>query len=328
MSDPDNLAPAILFVDDEATAVKYFQRAIGGLAPVVTAKSVEEGKRMLEIHGDTLLVLVSDQRMPGAYGNELLEFAKNRYPDIIRILTTAYSEIEHTVAAVNEGQIYRYLQKPWEISALRMELKQALDVASLRKEHAQLLREKLMIRQQQLIANRIGMLYPLCANASNSSPLETYLSAAQMAGVKAPEPDWLIMDFADLVSAEAFRSRKLETMIASELEKIRTRYPDSTKQNMLAALVDLMDGAATLVEDDVVAFHDGRILTEFLESPSDAEISQRHACWLAYLLWLNALEYALGVTRSETCVQCQLTETNAGKFSPVRLATWIEQFSW
>ena len=53
---------------------------------------------------------------------ELLRYARERYPHIVRILTTAYSEIEHTVAAVNEGQIHRYIKKPWDITSLRMEL--------------------------------------------------------------------------------------------------------------------------------------------------------------------------------------------------------------
>lgn len=109
-------APQILFVDDEATAVKYFQRA----APVVTGSSVEEGKRLLDEHASTLLVLVSDQRMPGGYGNELLLYARTKYPHIVRILTTAYSELEQTVKAVNQGQIIvifknlgRYPRSAW-----------------------------------------------------------------------------------------------------------------------------------------------------------------------------------------------------------------------
>ena len=148
MSDPiatQAPPPAILFVDDEATAVKYFQRAIGQLAPVVTGASVEEGKALLDAHADSLAVLISDQRMPGEFGNELLRYARERYPHIVRILTTAYSELEQTVEAVNQGQIHRYIRKPWDITALRMELKQALELAGLRKERDQLVREKLVV---------------------------------------------------------------------------------------------------------------------------------------------------------------------------------------
>ena len=124
---------------------------------------------MLDAHADTICVLVSDQRMPGAYGNELLFYARERYPHIVRILSTAYSEIEHTVEAVNQGQIHRYIQKPWEITALRMALKQALELAKLRWEHAQLLREKLLIRQKQTVSNRIGSVYTLCASLAGPS---------------------------------------------------------------------------------------------------------------------------------------------------------------
>lgn len=104
MTNPGGNEPKILYVDDETLALTYFGRAIGSLAPVVTATSVEEGKRMLDQHAATLGVLVSDQRMPGELGNELLRYARERYPHLVRILTTAYSEIEDTVEAVSKGR--------------------------------------------------------------------------------------------------------------------------------------------------------------------------------------------------------------------------------
>jgi DNA-binding NtrC family response regulator len=58
---------------------------------VATAGSVQEGKARLDAHAASLAVLVSDQRMPGEQGNELLRYARERYPHIVRILTTAYS---------------------------------------------------------------------------------------------------------------------------------------------------------------------------------------------------------------------------------------------
>ena len=98
----EDVTPVILFVDDEPTAVKYFQRAIASLAPVITAGSVEDGIQLLDKHAASLAVLVSDQRMPGRFGNELLRYARENYPHMVRILTTAYSEIEYTVDAITE----------------------------------------------------------------------------------------------------------------------------------------------------------------------------------------------------------------------------------
>jgi two-component system probable response regulator PhcQ len=328
MSDSDNLSPVILFVDDEATAVKYFQRAIGSLASVATAGSVDDGKRMLDAHVDTLKVLVSDQRMPGAYGNELLEYAKDRYPDIVRILTTAYSELENTVEAVNQGQIHRYIQKPWEITALRMELKQALEMANLRSDHTQLLREKLMVRHRQLIANRIGTLYALCASLSepgNVIPVDAYLSAAMTAGVTAPEADWLTMDHSDLVSAEAFRNGKFGHAVIGALSEIRQRYPHGGEQKALDVLVAWMDDDVKPVDEGSVVLTNERVLAEFLETPPAAVVSPQHVRWLAFLLWLDGSKSSLQVTRSDSGLQCSLAKPEA-PVSALRLANWIEQF--
>lgn len=328
MTNHDITAPLILFVDDEATAVKYFQRAIDSLAPVVTAGTVEEGKRMLDEHAQTLAVLVSDQRMPGGYGNELLHYARIRYPHMVRILTTAYSELEHTVEAVNQGQIHRYIQKPWEISALRMELKQALELAALRKEHAQLLREKLIVLQKQTVSNRIGTLYTLCASLAGSEhflPVENYLSAAAIVGVTPPEPDWLMMDYSDLVSAEAYRSGQFGHAVCNRLAEIRQRYQGWQGEDGLKLLPEVLAGKAQVSGDGTVVFFDERNFAEFLETPSDAPVSPQHVSWLAFLIWLHGQGWSLQMTKPETGMQCRL-ETAAKPVSPARLAAWIDQF--
>ena len=90
----------ILYVDDEAMALKYFERLVSPLAPVITASSVEEGRAMLAAHGAEVAVLVCDQRMPGEYGNELLRHAREYYPGVVRMLTTAYSELGDAIEFV------------------------------------------------------------------------------------------------------------------------------------------------------------------------------------------------------------------------------------
>ena len=82
----------ILYVDDEPMALKYFERLVSPIAPVLTALSVEEGRAILQERGDEIAVLISDQRMPTAYGNELLRYARDHHPAMVRMLTTAYSE--------------------------------------------------------------------------------------------------------------------------------------------------------------------------------------------------------------------------------------------
>jgi two-component system probable response regulator PhcQ len=328
MIDSNTQAPAILYVDDEATALKYFQRALGALAPVITAESVEEGKRLLDQHADTLAVLVSDQRMPGANGNELLFYAWDRYPHIVRILTTAYSELEHTVDAVNQGQIHRYIQKPWDIAALRMELKQALDLARLRKDHTHLLREKLLIRQKQNTANRISLLHAVCAGLSGAEPfvpVETCLAAAVNVGLSAPEPDWLLTDFSELLAAESFRSAGMAAAVRDQLSKLEQRCPGLEPQQVFMLLGEQFGPGFQAAGSDGGRFLQPRTLVEFLEAPTNAALSASHIFWMASLLWLGRRGHALQLSGDASGIDCKLAPAETS-FSAAHMAAWVDQF--
>jgi len=320
--------PAILFVDDEATAVKYFQRAIGALAPVVTGGSVEEGKAMLDAHADSLAVLVSDQRMPGEFGNELLRYARERYPHIVRILTTAYSELEHTVEAVNQGQIHRYIRKPWDITALRMELRQALELAGLRKERDQLLREKLVVLQKQTTASRVGMIHALCASLvgpGRFQPVETYLAGAVLGGASNVEPDWLLMDYSDLISAESRRSGDFGHALTARLAALRAQLAGRGAADAVAVLAEVLGDGVVRREGDVLKWAAPQLLSEFLSLPVGEAVSAGHVDWLACLLWLEEAGGALQFAREGEAILCR-GGARVDSFAANRLAVWIEQF--
>lgn len=321
--------PAILFVDDEATAVKYFQRAIGQLAPVVTGGSVEEGKALLDAHADSLAVLVSDQRMPGEYGNELLRYARERYPHIVRILTTAYSELDQTVEAVNQGQIHRYIKKPWDITALRMELKQALELAGLRKERDQLLREKLSVLQKQTVATRVGMVQALCTSLigpGRFQPVDTYLAGTSLAGARNAEPDWQRLDYADLVGAESQRSGTFGHAVGKRLAELRGRLVGKGAADAVAVLAETLGDGAVRRDGDAVTWLAPAALGEFVGNPVGEVVSAGHADWLAVLLWIEEAGGALRLQREGDAISARAgvrTET----FASDRLAVWIEQLS-
>ncbi|TFW16168.1 response regulator [Massilia arenosa] len=328
MTEATVTAPAILFVDDEATAIKYFERAIGSLAPVATAGSVEEGKRVLDRHADSLLVLVSDQRMPGAYGNELLTYARERYPEVVRILTTAYSELEHTVEAVNQGQIHRYIQKPWEISSLRMELKQALDLARLRQEHAALMRDKLTVRQRQTAGQRIAAWYALCAGLLEDEqpvPVEAYLRGAELAGVQVHEESWLLLDFADLEAAEADRNAGLVRSVREQLAALEQRAPGAAPTAIGELLAQGPCSAALQPTADGCVIVDPRLLAEHLEGSTGRPASAAHAGWIAGLLWLTRRGATLEMYNRENVIGGRLVQAPAAT-DAAQLAAWIEKF--
>src|SRR5205807_330736 len=104
----------ILYVDDEEKSLKYFTRAFEDQFQILTASNATDGLGLLEEHKDEIGLLMTDQRMPGEKGVWLLEKARQLRPRIIRILATAYADMDAAIAAVNTGAIYKYVTKPWD----------------------------------------------------------------------------------------------------------------------------------------------------------------------------------------------------------------------
>ena len=149
----------ILLVDDEEQTLKYFVRAIGDEFQVFTAVTADAAEKLIEERGEDIAVVISDQRMPGKSGITLLDGLRQSRPDIIRILTTAYGELSQAIEAVNRGEIFRYITKPWDFEALRQELKLALYVHQLESERKLLIAEKLHVRDKLRATERAQMLF-------------------------------------------------------------------------------------------------------------------------------------------------------------------------
>lgn len=148
----------MLFVDDEEKARKYFALAMASDFNVRTAGSAAEALDILGQHAGQIAIIVSDQRMPGKSGVELLKTVREYYPHIVRLLTTAYTDLDDAIEAINRGEILRYIQKPWDINTLKAELKQAMNYFQLRNERDSLLEEKLSVRQRMVQIDRITQL--------------------------------------------------------------------------------------------------------------------------------------------------------------------------
>lgn len=138
----------ILFVDDEENARKYFEKGLRHNFNILTAGNVDEAIEVLANNHQNIAVVITDQRMPGGNGIKLLKFLRENYPQIIRLLTTAYSDLSEAIDAVNSGEIFRYIQKPWNYELLQTELKQALDLFELRLDHGKLMQEKIMVKKK------------------------------------------------------------------------------------------------------------------------------------------------------------------------------------
>jgi two-component system, probable response regulator PhcQ len=158
---------AILYVDDEEKSLKNFARAFAEQFRILTAPNAQEGYKLLEAHKDEIGLLMTDQRMPGEKGIWLLEKARQLRPRMIRILATAYSDMDAAIAAVNTGAIYKYITKPWDPPQLENTLKRGLEFFMVQSERDQLLREKMSVLHNMMIADRIVSLGLLAAGLSH-----------------------------------------------------------------------------------------------------------------------------------------------------------------
>src|ERR1051326_2689275 len=158
---------AVLYVDDEEKSLKYFARAFDDQFRILTAVNAQEGLGLLEQHKDEIGLLMTDQRMPGEKGFWLLEKSRQIQPRIIRILATAYADMEAAIAAVNTGAIYKYVTKPWDPPQLENTLKRGLEFFIVQRERDQLLREKMSVLHNMMIADRIVSLGLLAAGLSH-----------------------------------------------------------------------------------------------------------------------------------------------------------------
>jgi len=161
MTDFENGSHAVLFVDDEDKSRKYFALGVQSLFPVLTAASVEEGIAVLQRDGHRIGVLITDQRMPGGNGVEILRYARENHPGIVRLLTTAYSDLEDAVNAVNSGEIIRYIRKPWQFDDLLQDIRQAMSYFTLGLERDKLLAEKLSLRRVDVLVQQVSALVEL-----------------------------------------------------------------------------------------------------------------------------------------------------------------------
>lgn len=116
--------PAIVYVDDEPINLKVFEASFKMRFNVITCLGGVAALEMLRSRAD-IGVLITDQRMPTMSGVELLEKVREEFPDVQRMIITAYSDMQAVVASVNRGQVSRYFVKPW----IREELSASLDDA-------------------------------------------------------------------------------------------------------------------------------------------------------------------------------------------------------
>jgi two-component system NtrC family sensor kinase len=139
----------ILCVDNERNVLKALERVfMDEQYETITAVSAEEGLALLE-EGEPVQVVVCDYRMPVTCGIDFLKEAWRRWPDMERIVLSGYVDAGALVDAINEGNIYKFITKPWSDDELRTAINSALERYFLKKRNRMLM-EELQVKNNEL----------------------------------------------------------------------------------------------------------------------------------------------------------------------------------
>lgn len=134
---PERATWSVLCVDDEPNILSALKRVLRAEdCRVLQAGGGQEALEILE--RESVDVVLSDMRMPGMDGAALLAQVRARWPETARILLTGYADMNATIAAINDGQIYRYIHKPWDDNELRLTVRQAAERQLLQRDRARL----------------------------------------------------------------------------------------------------------------------------------------------------------------------------------------------
>ncbi len=231
--------PVVLFVDDEAQARKWFQRLIGSRHRCVVAGSVAEAQELIASLGDQVGLVMTDQRMPGGAGVDLLEWLTLHHPTPVRILTTAHSDLDSAIAAVNRGAVWRYVLKPWDARELPLVITQALERFTLGRERDALLRERAATLTQLVVLDRVRSLAVLATGLSRRlhDPLLALQAFLELPPerVTAAGPEGQALR--ELWALARTESQRLAAVVAATLTPRHDRAPTPRAGQALSTLV-------------------------------------------------------------------------------------------
>lgn len=146
---------SILFVDDEENVLKALRRIfLEENYEIFTAGSANDAIQIME--KEKVHLVISDHRMPGITGSQLLKEIKQKWPDTIRIMLTGYSDVQSIMGAVNEGAVYKFITKPWNDEDLRLTVSLALQQYVLIQENKKL---KDIAKKQQIKIKNYSILF-------------------------------------------------------------------------------------------------------------------------------------------------------------------------
>ncbi len=256
----------LLVVDDEPDLVHSVQDLLRFDYRVLGATRATEGLKIVD--QEPVQIVMSDQRMPEMTGVEFLRRLRDRHPDVVRLLFTAYADIKAVIEAINQGSVYRYITKPWEPQELQAVLRQAAEHYDLLTERKHLLSE-LQEKNRQLeaaneelrAANDLKKAFIKVASHELRTPLTIVMGLSDLArrtpGVQGSLQHWLERIYAGSIRLNERIDLMIKLLMADHFER-----PLARKTVPLASL--LRSAAA-----DVATFVEQRRQTLEVDAPDD-----------------------------------------------------------
>ena len=208
----------ILYLDDEINNLQSFKAKFRTDYSIFIANNVQEAYHILE-NNPRIQIIISDQRMPDMTGALFFESILTKYPDPIRILLTGYSDIASVIDAINKGQIFRYLEKPWNDYEMRMAIENAFQFYFINHQLKSNNKELLKTNEE---LNR----FAYSASHDLKAPVKTMLGILKLAKKEGNADDELLKLLGESV-------KKLDYFISNIID-----YYKNTRSEKLHAEID------------------------------------------------------------------------------------------
>ena len=151
----------VLIVDDEEHILKALRRLLRGQADIEVYTTTDPLQALEIVKKEEVDIVISDHLMPKMSGIELLEKVRQIRPDTIRIVLTGHAQLQMAIDAINKGQVYKFLTKPWDDTALLQDIRMAARVVRLEREN---LRLRAQVEQQARILEELERRHPGITN--------------------------------------------------------------------------------------------------------------------------------------------------------------------
>jgi two-component system probable response regulator PhcQ len=247
----------ILFVDDEEMALVTFSTQFKRDFTIFTAQGGREALDRLQEHPEIALI-VSDQRMPGMSGVDLFKRVMQVAPDAVRILITAYTDMDVVIEAINTGNVYRYVSKPYNEDDLRVSIMQGIERYYLIRERDRLYAEKIETLKRISRTNRLTAIGILAAGMAHeiNNPLVAISTFLQMLPEKLKEPERDEDYWGQFYNVSVKETERIRTLIGQLLNYSKTagkedlELTDIDINDLITEVVTLLNNEAKKKEID------------------------------------------------------------------------------